>query len=1079
MEVIAQKILPEYTKLSKSVNPHNCFGIYKCLLLSFNSTTDTIQMKSLRYLLSFVLLLSFSQFDAQAQKQKKSDNENTYDPALYSAMEFRNIGPFRGGRATAVAGVVQDPMTYYMGATGGVYKTENAGESWANVSDGFFNTASVGAITVSESDPNVVYVGMGEAPVRGVMTSHGDGMYKSTDGGKTWSHLGLEKTRHISKVVVHPNNPDIVIVGAQGSPYGANEERGIYKSTDGGKTWNKVHYVDANSGISDLSMDMTNPRIIYAAYWDHRRFPWKVQSGGPGSGLYKSVDGGDTWNKMTEGLPKGTMGKMGISVSRANPNKVWAIIEAENGGLYRSDDAGKSWRLINDDRLLRARSWYYMHILAHPTDPESVFVMNAPLVQSTDNGKNFVDLRTPHGDNHQLWVNPIHPQYMVNANDGGANVSINGGRNWSTQSNQPTAQFYRVNADNQFPYRVYGGQQDNSSVSIPSRADGSGIAGDDFYAVGGCESAYSAFDPNDPQYIYSGCYQGIIDEWNAKTKQTKDVMAYPFQGLGSNPRDLKYRFNWNAPIVASKHDPSVIYHAGNKLLKTKDRGVTWEEVSPDLTRNDTTTINWGGGPITNEGAGGEIYHTIYYVAESPFTPDVIYTGADDGLVHVTKDGGKNWTNITPPKLEAGMVNQIEVSPHDPATVYVAYTRYKFNDFTPHIFKSTDYGKSWKRIVNGIGPEAHLRVVREDPTQKDLLYAGTELGLYISFNGGEKWEKFQQNLPIVPITDLMIHQNDMIVATQGRAFWIMDDLTPLYQLSEASKADFFVFEPRAAIRDNAFRSNDPTIGRNPYPGFSLPYYIRDNVDSVNLTVDIKNSNGQVIRTFATDAEDRQNKIGKKSGMNRLNWNMTQTNFDGVEGVFMGLGAGGHRVAPGNYSATFTYGENSVTKPLEIKPDPRWQATEAQYQDQQMLLLTVRKMIVNVQDKANELRSIRTQLNDLTPRISKEDYPEIHKEINRLITEIDAVEDKMIQPKQKTFQDVINFPNKLEVSLLHIYGTIDGIEPPVTNGQKQRVRDLQFEFTQLIEKLSAVEDQVEELNELIRAKAVPVIAAKKKK
>lgn len=1047
------------------------------LIFQFNLKSGA--MKTLRPLLALLVLTILSvESHAQRRKNSKEPQGITYDTSLYNALEFRNIGPFRGGRATAVAGVVQDPMTYYMGATGGVYKTTDAGESWQNVSDGYFNTASVGAIAVAESDPNVVYVGMGEAPVRGVMTSHGDGVYKSTDGGKTWKHLGLEKTRQISRIVVDPRNPDWIIVGAQGSPYGATEDRGIYRSVDGGESWTKVHYVDENSGVSDLSMDMANPRIIYAAYWDHRRFPWKVQSGGPGSGIWKSNDGGVTWIKLTEGLPKGIMGKIGISVSRADPNKVWAIIEAEDGGLYRSDNGGKNWRLVNPDRLLRARSWYYMHILAHPTDPESVFVMNAPLVQSTDNGRTFVNLNTPHGDNHQLWVNPKNPYYMVNANDGGANVSINGGKDWSTQNNQPTAQFYRVNADNQFPYRVYGGQQDNSSVSIASRVNGSGISNEDFFAVGGCESAYSAFDPDNPQYVYSGCYQGIIDEWNANTKQTKDVMAYPFQGLGSNPRDLKYRFNWNAPIIASKHNPSVIYHAGNKLLKTANRGVTWQEISPDLTRNDTTTIGWGGGPITNEGAGGEIYHTIYYVAESPHTSEVIYTGADDGLVHLTKDGGKNWTNITPPQIEEGMVNQMEVSPHDPATVYMAYTRYKFNDFTPYIFKSVDYGKTWTRIVNGIDPEAHLRVVREDPVQKGLLYAGTELGLYISFDGGKQWNKFQQNLPIVPVTDLMVHQNDLIIATQGRAFWIMDDIGPLRQLSEASKADFFVFEPRAAIRDNAVRTNNPALGQNPYPGFSIRYYIKENIDSIDLKVDFKDENGQVMRSFATNAENRQNKIIKKSGMNSINWNLTQINFEGVEGVFMGLGAGGHRVAPGKYTVTLSYGDKILSKDLEVLPDPRWEATPTQYNEQQNLLITIRKMIVNLQEKANELRSVRAQIQDLKTRISEKDFKEVHEKANALIKEIDRTEDKMIQPKQKTFQDVINFPNKLEVSLLHIYGTIDGIEPPVTDGQKKRVKDLQFEFTQLIEMISGVEDQVEALNELISKSSVPIIAPKKK-
>lgn len=994
-------------------------------------------------------------------------------------MEFRLVGPFRGGRATAVAGVVQDPMTYYMGATGGVWKTDNAGESWYNVSDGFMKTASVGAIAVSESDPNVVYVGMGEAPVRGVMTSHGDGVYKSTDAGKTWKHMGLEKTRQISKIVVDPRNPEVLIVGAQGSPYAATEDRGIYRSEDGGESWTKVHYVDENSGVSDLSMDMTNPRIVYAAYWDHRRFPWKVQSGGPGSGIWKSVDGGVTWNKLTEGLPKGVMGKIGVSVSRANPNKVWAIIEADNGGLYRSDNGGKNWRLINPDRLLRARSWYYMHIQAHPTDEESVFVMNAPLVQSTDNGKTFVNLNTPHGDNHQIWVNPVHPEYMINANDGGANVSIDGGKNWSTQSNQPTAQFYRVNVDNQFPYRIYGGQQDNSSVSIASRVDGGGISNEDFFPVGGCESAYSAFDPNDPKYVYSGCYQGIIDEWNAKTKQTKDVMAYPFQGLGTNPADVKYRFNWNAPIVTSKHDPSVIYHAGNKLLKTSNRGITWEEISPDLTKNDSTHISWGGGPITNEGAGGEIYHAIYYVAESPHTPDVIYTGADDGLLHVTKDGGASWSNISIPNVEEGMVNQIEVSPHTPGTVYVAYNRYKYNDFTPHIFKSTDYGQTWNRLVSGIDADAHVRVVREDPNQKDLLYAGTETGLYVSFDVGLMWNKFQQNLPIVPITDLMIKDNDMIVATQGRAFWVMDDLNPLYELAKAKDSDFYVFEPENAIRDNAFRTGSTIMGQNPYPGFSIMYYLKENVDSVDLAIDFKDAQGNVVRHFSSSADKNQEKLRKKSGMNRLNWNLSMTNPDGVEGVFMGLGAGGHRVAPGQYTVEATYGSQTITKQVEVLADPRWEATTAQYAEQQRLLSSLRTQIDELQEMASDIRSVRSQVSDLKTRVDEDEYAKVHELADALIAEIDGLEEKLIQPNQKTFQDVINFPNKVEAQLLHIYGTIDGIQPPVTNGQKKRAADVISEAKAAMAKANDVNRKLEELTEYLRVEKVPFIAPKKKK
>ncbi|MHA7131523.1 WD40/YVTN/BNR-like repeat-containing protein [Algoriphagus namhaensis] len=1028
-----------------------------------------------------LLMLCLFTLPALSQKNKKTANTtdaSQIDTALYSGLEFRLVGPFRGGRATAVAGVVQDPMTYYMGATGGVWKTSDAGESWTNISDGFFNTASVGAIAVAESDPNVIYVGMGEAPVRGVMTSHGDGVYKSTDAGKTWTHIGLEKTRQISKIVVHPANPDVLIVGAQGSPYGATEDRGIYRSMDGGAIWEKVHYVDENSGVADLSMDMNNPRVIYASYWDHRRFPWKVQSGGPGSGLYKSTDMGVTWTKLEKGLPEGTLGKMGISVSRANSNIVWAIIEAEDGGLYRSDNAGESWRLVNPDRLLRARSWYYMHIQAHPTEAETVYIMNAPLVESTDGGKTFKNMRTRHGDNHQLWINPEQPRYMVNANDGGANVSIDRGQNWSRQDNQPTAQFYRVNVDRQFPYRIYGGQQDNSSVSVASRANGPGIGWNEFYPVGGCESAFSAFDPENPIYVYSGCYQGIITEWNADTKLEKDVMAYPYLGLASNPREVKYRFNWNAPIISSIHDRSVIYHAGNVILKTTNRGLSWEEISPDLTKNDTTHLIAGGGPITNEGAGGEVFHTIMYLAESPFTPEVLYAGADDGLLHVTQDGGKSWTDITIPNTPEGMVNQIEVSPHDPATVYVAFNSYKYNDFTPHIFKSTDYGQSWTRLVSGIAPEAHVRVVREDPNQKDLLYAGTETGLYISFDGGKQWRAFQNNLPVVPITDLMIQDNDMIVATQGRAFWVLDDLGPLYEMEQAKSAQFYVYEPEEAIRDLAFRTEAPEMGQNPYEGFAIKYYLKEVQDSTHLKVEIKDQAGEVIRTFSSDPEAKKDKIKVKAGMNQVHWDLAVQEFELVEGVFSGLEAGPAMVPPGDYQAVFTYGDESVTKALKVNPDPRWTATHADYEAQFAALKPIGEALIHTRTTAENLRSIRAQVKDLQSRVSKEDYSDWYAQADELVEKINDIEGKLIQTKQKTFQDVINFPNQLDVELAHSYGTIANQEPPVTSGQKAYARDMLAKYERLIAEANSINADVEALQEAMIAQKIPFLAPKKK-
>ena len=697
--------------------------------------------------------MSFSVFAKDVDINKK--NKNDLDSILLEVGEWRDIGPFRGGRSTTATGITGNDQIYYMGTTGGgLWKTYDAGLSWKNVSDGFFATGSVGAVSVSESNNNIVVVGMGESPVRGVMTSSGDGVYKSVDAGETWEHIGLDGTKHISQVRIHPDNPEVMYVSAQGSPYVDTQDRGVYRTIDGGKNWKKVLFVDASSGAIDLAMDYTNPRILYAAFWDHQRLPWYVRSGGKGSGIWKSVDGGDTWKKLEDGLPKSLMGKIGVTVSRANPKLLYAIIESDEGGLYKSQDGGESWRLVNDERVLRARSWYYMHIYADPSDENVVYVLNAPMMKSIDGGNTFTNIPVPHGDNHYLWINPDNSDIMINSNDGGANISFNAGKSWSTQKNQPTSQFYRVNVDNRFPYWVYGGQQDNSSVAIKSSTFSNGISWKDWIAgVGGCETAYVAFDKNNPVLMYAGCYQGIITEYNLNLDNSRNIMAYPAMGLGEPSDEQKYRFNWNAPIIVSMHNPDVIYHAANKLLRTTDRGTTWEEISPDLTKNKKENLGPGGGPITNEGAGGEVYHTIYYVAESPHDKDIIYAGADDGLVHITMDGGKNWSNITP-DLDEGMINSIDVSPHDPATVYIAFNRYKFDDFKPYILKSTNYGKTWKVYNNGIEKNSFVRVVREDNVKKGLLYAGTERGIYLSTDGGENWDKWQRNLPIVPITCLL-------------------------------------------------------------------------------------------------------------------------------------------------------------------------------------------------------------------------------------------------------------------------------------------------------------------------------------
>lgn len=991
----------------------------------------------------------------------------------FQEMKWRNIGPYRGGRSVAVTGVASKPLTFFVGYTGGgLWRTTDGGHSYKNISDGYFNTSSVGAIEVAPSDPNVVYVGMGEAAVRGVMTIHGDGVYKSTDGGDSWEHMGLDRTRHISAVRIHPQNPDVVYVAAQGSPYGATKERGIYRTMDGGKTWDLVLHVDENTGASSLSMDMTNPRVLYAAFWEHRRYPWKADSGGPNSGIYKSTDGGDTWQKLENGLPS-FMGKIGVTVSPANPKRVWAIVEAEDGGLFRSDDAGKSWRNLNKERILRTRSWYYMHIFADPADENKVYVLNAPFMKSIDGGNTFTQVPTPHGDNHDLWINPQHPEIWINGNDGGGNISYDAGVSWSTQQNQPTAQFYRVNVDNQFPYRVYGGQQDNSTVSIPSAANGAGIQWGAFYPVGGCESAFVAFDPDNPQYIYAGCYQGIISEWDAATQTTRDIMAYPFLGLGSKPLDQKYRFNWNAPIITSKFDRSVIYHAGNLVLRSRDRGQSWEEVSPDLTRNDPQYLDYGGGPITREGAGGEIYQTIIYLQESPHSPDVLWAGTDDGLVHVTTDGGANWKNVTPPNIsKTSLINAIEVSPHDPNTVYLAVNDYKTNDFTPHVFKTTNGGANWKRIVNGIKDEHFTRVVREDPVRKDLLYLGTESGFYVSFNGGENWNHMNLNLPVVPVTDLIVHNNDLIASTAGRAFWILDDLSPLHQYgNEVANADLHLYKPREAIRTPfGYNPNAGSrqLGVNPPNGVQAFFHVKELEEGENLNVTITNSKGKEIRNFSTDGKGTD-KIAVKPGMNKILWDLSVPPVEGPEGLLAGFGRAGYRVAPGIYTLTLKHGDKTLSQTVEVKADPRETATQAQYEEEEALMEMLQSNLEQIYARVNDLRIIRDQVNLLIRKMEDDETKEELMEASEaMLADIENLELLLVQPKQETFQDVINFENKLDNQFIHLINTINGGAAPVTEGQKERLGDIEKDWNTVKAQINSfIETDLKSYNDRLSA------------
>ena len=992
---------------------------------------------------------------AQAQ-----ETEPVVDPSIFQSMQWRSIGPFRGGRSVASAGVASDPMTYYMGTVGGgVWKTTDAGVTWDNVSDGQLGTSSVGAIAVAESDPNVVYVGMGEHAIRGVMTSHGDGLYRSTDAGRTWTHVGLDRTRAISRIRVHPRNPDLVYVAAQGAPYGANAERGLYRSQDGGETWEHILYVDENSGASDLSMDMSNPRILYAAFWQHRRLPWQVQSGGPGSGLWKSTDAGDTWSRIEEGLPD-VIGKTSIDVSRANPDRVFAIVEADpDGGIFRSDDQGQSWQLVSDNWSARARAWYYIEIFADPLDEETVYVLNAPMMRSIDGGRNFTVVRVPHGDTHDLWMNPHDSETMINANDGGANVSFNGGASWSTQQNQPTAQFYRVNVDNRFPYYVYGGQQDNSSVAIASMGNG-GITRKDWYAVGGCESAYTAFDPDDPRFVYAGCYMGIISEFDHQTGGSRDVGVYPVLPAALQGREMKYRYNWNAPIIASPHDYRAIYHASNHLVRTRDRGMTWREISPDLTRDDDAKQGYGGGPITNEGAGGEIYGTIYYVVESPHEQGTIWTGSDDGLIHISRDDGATWTDVTPDGLDEGQINAIEVSPHDPASVYVAYTRYKFNDFTPHVLVTTDYGESWDDRTEGIAEEAWAKVVREDPVRPGLLYLGTETGIYVSWDTGEHWQSLQLDLPNTPVNDLVVQrrENDLVAATSGRSFWILDDLTPLQHAMDVDAGESYLLPPRHAYRlaSGGGRGGGPggpgNVGRNPPNGAVLDFYLSEEpAEGDTVDIEILTSAGDVIRTYSTHPDDDSSPgaepMSVSGGHNRVVWNLRHEQIPNIPGAYVFGSLAGRRVVPGDYQVRLTAGDVTMTRPLEVRMDPRVDAPLAEYIEQDAFVADVAAELTDIHRAAMDVNDVNEQIGTLLGRIEgREGADAVVEAAADLTAELETVADSLYQAQVVDGQTVINFPSRLKFQYVWLHGNADGAEAGVTRGSHDVLGDLRVRWTQ---------------------------------
>jgi photosystem II stability/assembly factor-like uncharacterized protein len=882
---------------------------------------------------------------------------------LGSALRWRNIGPFRGGRVTAVAGIATQPTVYYMGATGGgVWKTDDAGTTWVNVSDGFFQTGSVGSIAVAQSNPDVVYVGMGEGCLRGNI-SNGDGVYKSLDAGKTWTRIGLTDTSQIGRLLVHPTNPDIVYVAAIGHPYGPNPERGVFRTTDGGKNWQKVLFVNDKTGAADIAIDVTNPRVLYATTWQVLRTPWGITSTGPGGGLYKSSDGGDTWKKLSSGLPASPLGKIGVTVSPANSQRVWATVEADSkGGVYRSDDGGETWQLLNDAFNMTARQYYYGHMFADPKNADTVYTFTAKeFYKSTDGGTKYEEIQTLHADYHDLWIDPANPQRMIHGSDGGGSISFNGGRTWSTLDNQPTAQFYAVITDNGTPYRVYGSQQDNTTVSIASRTNGPGITVSDWYPVAGGESGYLAPTPANPPVVYGGSYFGLMTRYDVRTGETRNITVWPDYNGGRTAAEVKYRFQWTYPIVVSKHDGNTVYAGAQMVVRSVNGGQSWEPISPDLTRNDKTRQN--GGRLE------EYYSTIFTIAESPRDKNVIWTGSDDGLIHVTRNGGRDWQNVTPPAMQPWTrVNIIEASPHDAGTAFAAVNRYQLDDFKPYIFKTTDFGTTWQPIVSGIAERSFVRSVREDPKRKDLLFAGTETGVYYSLDGGANWQSLRLNLPVVPITDLTVKDGDLVASTQGRAFWILDDITPLEAAGDPTTAAVRLFTPRDAVRARraGFGRAPVGAGQNPPAGAIVTYSLDSAQD---VTLEFLDARGTIVRSVSS--KDRNGPIGKP-GMHRYVWDMRYADAQGIEsGTYLAGGSLRGPVAlPGAYQVRLKAGGRTAVEPLRIVADPRGQASAADLQKQFDLLLAIRDKVSAVHGTVNEIRKIRADLAKKNDRANAE-------------------------------------------------------------------------------------------------------------
>jgi photosystem II stability/assembly factor-like uncharacterized protein len=1019
------------------------------------------------------------------------------NPVLVGGMKWRQIGPFRGGRVLAVAGVPGDPNTYYFGAVaGGIFKSTNGGLSWTPTFD-HQDISSIGAIAVADSNPNVLYVGTGEACLRGNI-SYGDGVYKSTDAGKTWMNVGLKDTRHIGAVIIDPRNPDIVLVAALGHAWGPNSERGVFRTADGGKTWQRVLYKNEDTGAIDVVFDPKNSSIVYAALWQVRRQPWYFNSGGPGSGLYRSTDGGLTWNHLEgHGLPDGELGRIGISVSGADSNRVYALIEAKEGGLYRSNDAGNTWTRVNDDERYRQRAWYFTHIFADPKQADVVYVLNTGAFRSTDGGKTFELLPAHHGDHHGLWIDPTNPQRLINSNDGGVTISVDGGKTWTEQNNQPTAQFYHVAVDNHWPYRVYGAQQDNTTVAIASQTDDGVIARQDWYEVGGGESGYISPDPRDPDIVYAGSDGGTITRYDHRTKLMEDVSPYPLDTSGNGAGELKYRFQWTEPVMVSAYDSNVIYSASQYVMKSSDQGRSWTSISPDLTRNDKSKQKPSGGNITLDITSVEYYDTIFALAESPLQRGLLWAGTDDGLIQLTRDDGKSWENVTPKDMpEWSMVSIIEASHFDPGTAYAAIDRHKLDDLNPLIYKTHDGGKTWTRITNGIPAGAYVRAVREDPKIKGLLYAGTETGVYFSLDDGSHWQSLQLNLPTSPVHDLAVKDDDLIAATHGRAFWILDDVTPLRQASSSIANDaFHLYQPATAIRlhfpDEVDRKRP--VGDNPPKGAIIDYYMKEKpAEKEEITMEILDAQGKHVCTISNhkkdegeqppewpDREPPADLLPAQAGMNRFAWDFRYDSPAQIPGAFyVGDPPRGPLVVPGNYQVKLTVRGVTQTAALEVRPDPRLQntVTASDMQKQIDVALKVKQDIDALHTAVNQIRVLRANLQTLQKWAGQSSSSvEVVTAARALDQKMTPIEQGLVQVNMRSSEGNLRYPNMLNEQYASFNDLIQGVDGAPTPQQLLVFEELHSRLEmQLSQWQQIVGADVPTLNDLMRKHGVPTLA-----